>query len=921
MSSRRVLLGLAIALAGCHAPSATPTAKRSTVAVQPSAAPSPRLEDRPPVTVTGGGSLSPVDPAPPTSATPRPVATNAPAVPLAASLSGTVLAPPGILSNNGSGILSNNGSGVISDNGAGVIANNGSGYHALSVTQTALAGAKVYVLDAQGRTIRGGDGKALMATTDAQGRYAFTGDLPTHNFLLAVELADGKGLWQAILPKDAPSPRKVDLDVISTLTTGYILGQYVAGQADQQATLDKLPAAAEADTRAKAGAAFDLAGDQVPDRFSADVTLPVVEGLRKRDPAFDAQMEVVKSLLIAAGQSDFGNGQAATKTRFGRLKTVLPLPDGSFWLCSEDDGRIWSVDPAGTLHALAGTGVKGAAPAAGQAATAAALARPLGLTRDAAGKLVFIDGEKLFRVGDDGKLAVVCDRVARAEAVLPGGADTLWVPDFNGSAYRVVGPRAGTAFPPDFSASLPVGASPGRLQSAGSRADGGVCLVTGYSLSATDGYAVEGAGCILDAAGHAAAPPALPGHLLGVAQDGTWASLDLDGSLVFTSPDGKVLRCPAAQVAKLPAFGPFAQIKANHVDANGFWNVNFAFGNGKAYVFSMYEVHELSADGTVRHVAGLDPARVADGDANAVSLDTPTGLAPGTDGTLYLTDDALKQVLKRDLAGKITRFSGIGGWEISRLSRPSANKATLTYGSSPPIEFGVTYAAPAALARYSFPSLIRQDAKGQVMVLDMSSFLRRLEPNGDLKSVLDTGSGAAVADYLPQPDGTTLVALADAAGARVVRLAADGQQTVVVTVPGLKYNYSGIPLNLASGADGRVYVLASDTLYQVTAGALAPLHKDDRLLSTPDSGMGTVARLAVDATGRLYATIDDMLLRWAPGGSPLEVLAGPGGKLLNGTTADDSLQQPLSPAFGPGGDLYVVDRGNKQVKRLAAGQL
>jgi hypothetical protein len=912
------MLGLAIALVGCQAPATTPAAKRAPL-VRASAA-APKIDATNPVTVAGGGDLTPV--APPTSL-PSPGPTGKPTVapstaPVAITLSGSVVAPPGILSNNGSGILSNNGSGIISENGAGVIANNSGSYRLMAVQQAPLAGAKVYVLDAQGRTIRGKDGQALFAMTDAQGRYAFSGDLPTHNFLLAVELADGKGLWQAVLPKDAPSPRKVDLDLISTLTTTYILGKYVSTQADQQATLDKLPAAAEADTRAKAGSAFDKANEAVPSSFDAAVTVPVVEDLRGKDASFNDQLEVVKRLLIAAGQSDFGNGQAADKARFGRLQTVQPLADGSFWLCSQDDGRLWSIDPAGTLHALGGTGVKGAAPTAGQVATAAALVDPAGLTRDADGTAVFVAEDKVWRIGADGKLALLCDDAPRAEYVLADGSGGFWVPDFNGSVHHLKDGKLGAARAPRYN--LPAGASPGRLQSAGATADGHVRVVTGYDSSPTDFLAVKGAGSIIDASGTATPAPTLPGLLMGVAQDGTWVCLDTDGSLVFTPPSDPVERYPASQVAKLPDFGPFKQMKANDVDANGFWNVRFAHAAGKGYVFSMYEAHELTADGNVRHVAGLDPARVADGDANDVSLDTPTGVAAAADGKLYLTDDALKQVLVRDTAGKIRRFSGVGGWEIAGLSRPKPGSAMLSYGSNPAIEFGMTYQEVAAKARYSFPSLIRLDAQGQVMVLDMSAFLRRLEPNGDLRSVFDAGSGASIVDYVPLTDGTTLLAIADGTGARLVRLAADGTQTPVVTVPGLKYTYGGVPLNVAVGAGGQVYVLAKDTLYKVENGALTKLVQDARLLADDSDvgGMGTVARLAVDGGGKLYATVGDNLFRW---GTSLEVLAGPGGKLLSGSTVDDSLQGPLSPAFGANGDLYVVDTGNKQVKRLAAGQL
>lgn len=77
-----------------------------------------------------------------------------------------------------------------------------------------------------------------------------------------------------------------------------------------------------------------------------------------------------------------------------------------------------------------------------------------------------------------------------------------------------------------------------------------------------------------------------------------------------------------------------------------------------------------------------------------------------------------------------------------------------------------------------------------------------------------------------------------------------------------------------------------------------------------------------DAQGRLiWAPTPTELRRDAGSDGPGQVLAGPGGAFFAGSGVDDGLRSILRLAWGPNGDLYLLDGGAKQVKRIPAGQL
>jgi hypothetical protein len=368
-------------------------------------------------------------------------------------------APPpggGLVANNSAGIVSNNSGGIIANNAgsltgvvrapASLIANNAGniisgntgGYRLLgTVTEAPVGNATVKLLYADGRAVTGADGKPITAVTDAQGKYTFAGILPAKNLQVAVELGD-KGTLKAIASREGGEKRTVDVNLISTLTTGYILNQYVKGQADPNATFDKLPSSVEAETRAKATTAFEGGNTAVPARLTDTEVVQTVDALRQQSTTFNAQMEEVKKLLIAAGQSDLGAGRLGTEVNLDIVGNLLVTADGTLYITAPTDRRLWKLDAAGKLQTAAGIGTAGTESLTGKEGPTAPLASLRSVGLDAQGRFLIQEDDlsweledapacgRLSWLGTDGKLTEL-SRAVGAGVAVPGTGDEVIV--------------------------------------------------------------------------------------------------------------------------------------------------------------------------------------------------------------------------------------------------------------------------------------------------------------------------------------------------------------------------------------------------------------------------------------------------------------------------------------------------------------
>lgn len=938
--SRRVLVvAVATVLAACQGggPTTPTTPRRNASQAPASAAPS-----KP-------GPASPLPSAPAVglpSAAPGATAD-------AARVLGVVRLPAGLVANNGAGLVSNDGGGIIanhggailSNNGSGIVSNNGGAYH-LSATpeQVPVAGLRVDLLDGAGDPILE-DGQPVFTTTNAEGAYGFTVAPGDRNTLVRIGLPDGKGQAQAIVPR---ATARVDVDLVSTLTTTYILDRYVQGTGDAQATLDKLPADVEAETRARAAAALT----EAPPDLTASRVTALVDDLRRADPALDAQLETVKKLLIAAGQSNLGDGQVGTAVSLVDARDLLVAPDGSLFFTAANGKafdwkvprRVWRLGPDGRLAAVYD-------------------GSPRALALDAAGRLTFIDHDPLvspfndswtrvLAVGADGALVErlrVRDAYRFAVPDPDGGMLVVGVEDNAYVLERLPAQSSRPVAPPPLPAPDPAPAAV-RIGKYAPTPELNHVLGDLRGLARVADGVILASRTALMKLGAAASPvttlAAENARAMALGADGAlW--LEVDGKAVVRAPDGARTALagtpPATYVAIKPevAPNPFepppAQVPIMGAVARG--------ADGTGYVSDGARIFRAK-DGRFERVAGLEVGEAPpDQGAEALDLKTPAGLAVAPDGTLFVADRDAHRVYKIDPAGEVAVVAGTGE------AGPSGD------------------GGPATAAKLLRPTDLAIDPAGGLLVLDQTpadpegltrfkstpGVVRRIAPDGSIAVRHQPPAGTIVRALLPRRGATPWVVSEYSAtgeppspfgGAptsmRVDALPATGPATVVRALAEDLTGFAGF------AADGEgLYLWRGHELSRWTApagaiGLLKAFVGTKEVFNgvgekgfVPELGGEAVPiganRIAFDAAGRMTMALGDVkpgfgafnhhVVRYDPKTDALQLLAGAGSALFAGTGVDDGLKNPLKPVYDAAGNLYFLDVDHRQVKRIPADKL
>lgn len=822
------------------------------------------------------------------------------------TIRGTTVKPPsgsaagaGLVANNGAGIVSNNGGGIISNNSgslvgvvkapAGIISNASGGYRVLATAQVPVAGVRVQLRNAAGEAVLDKDGKAMTAVTDSQGQYAFSGFVPTRNLVLQVDLSAEKGRLQAIVSKSSTDKQVVDVDLVSTLVTGYILDQYVKGQADQQQTLDKLPANVEAETRAKATTALD-AGVAVPATLTPSAIVQTVNAMRVKDTTFDQQMETVKRLLIAAGQSDLGNGRLATEVALGYLEGMLCAPDGTLYLAAAGDRRVWRLSASGRIETYAGSGTADGSSLNGKKAVDANYASPSQLSLDAQGRLIIVEAgyddypaRRLTRIEADGTVSEL-EYNSGADLALQGAGDELWLlkgrlGNQKAELHAMGADKVQRLVHTFTSDETPAIRHP---LAAGRDAQGRLYIGAEIAVQGAVVYRFDPASKTMTRL-YAKVADNLKG--LSVDAAGNIFLVDAAGALKVQKPDGATVtllnQLPAGFTVDLDQPSNVSQVALAP--------------DGTAYLTQKRSLVYHLKNGQLTRVAGVDTTT---GDnAQNLALQSPSGVALMPGGGMVVGDAGLHQLVRIKADNTVSRLAGTG------------QKG-----------FGGDGAAATA-ATLDMPMSVRADGVGNVYFIDNDGYetyrIRKIATGGTI-STLKT-SPDIISDLAVSADGTVYYRTYRSVGmfddrAVVERLESNGTATTLLPESLGLYR----PGPLALGPDGALYALDSEKLYKWTAAQGAQLVKEDERLSDEAPG-----GLAIDAQGRIYLADSDAntVSRWNPATDEVTLIAGPDSANFAGTAADDSLSSPGYLALDAAGNLFISDTGHKQVKRLPADRL
>ncbi len=833
--------------------------------------------------------------APRKSTKPGPLAIVAPSTAPGPLASVGVAAAGGIIANNGGGVISNNGAaltgkvkmpagivanhggGLISDNGGAIVANNGGGLirlrrfpsvigrtrYALAAApeQKPLAGFEVRLVDAKGDPVLGADGKPLVTTTNGQGDYAFAGVKPSRNLVVEVVLPGDLGAVKAIVPREGGEKRTVDVDLVSTLTTGYIVSRYVRTQADPLATLEKLPADVEAATRQKAAAAVAASGTS-PDTLRDTDVVAAVDALRKGDAALDGQMETVKKLLVVAGASNLGSGMPALSVTLGDIHDIAVTSDGQLYIFCQNDKRVWRLREDGTIETAVGArGVPDGKDLDGQKGPEANLDFPKSIGTDNQGRLLVSEARGVYRLEADGTLRSlgagkgwVMAAGAGDEAIVAVLEDDAWTKTY--VFYRT---RPGAAperlfeqrvDPEDYGEEV--------FFLTGIAWDGGNYVYTGFRNGIAGRWELQ------------------RHDLVTRAVDTPWTNA---GGDVFFEANGDAIYVDKDGVVKARNVITGAAERTLPPKVPGF-PVTYALGpDGTAYAAKFGVVYRLEAGGPVR-IAGNPTGQPSGGDATKFTFEVLSDIAVLPSGEFYTIDTGRGLVYRVDAQAKLAEFGKIGGGNVQLLRTDPAGTLWMSDGDGAKI--GKFDAAGVWSAAYDVGGLINDFAVGA----DGTAYAVSWDIGGGRKRVVYKLSGGAKTKIFESDKGLT-VAL-DAAGTPFV--AGEGS------------------LRKWDGAAWKV--LKADARF-------------DFGLAITGLGMAAdkAGRLYLANSGTSDGS-PPIVFRYDPAGDAFKVIAGAGGTHFTGAAgADNGLKSPRTPGFDAQGNLYFSDTGNRQVKRISNSEL
>ncbi len=398
-------------------------------------------------------------------------------------------------------------------------------------------------------------------------------------------------------------------------------------------------------------------------------------------------------------------------------------------------------------------------------------------------------------------------------------------------------------------------------------------------------------------------------------------------------------------------------------------------------------IRRVDAHGNISTVAGAGEGFSGDGGpATAARLYLPYGVAVDGASNLYIADTGNQRIRRVDAHGNIatvagtgTRgFSGDGGpataaqlffphsvavdgagnlyiadTDNHRIRRVDAHGNIATVAGAEAFGFGGD-GGPATAAQLWQPESVAVDAAGNLYIADTENHrIRRVDAHGNISTFAGTEThgfsgdgGPATAARLDFPygvavDGAHNLYIADTFNSRIRRVDAHGD---IATVAGGGNPVDGVgdggpataarlrfPRGVAADGAGNLYIADTDNhrIRRVDAhGNIATVAGTETHGFSGDGGPATAARLsapwgvAVDGAGNLYiadrdnrrirrVAADGNIATFAGGGNPADQVGDDGPATAAGLS-------PVGVAVDGAGNVYIVDAGNDGIRRVGA---
>ena len=320
-------------------------------------------------------------------------------------------------------------------------------------------------------------------------------------------------------------------------------------------------------------------------------------------------------------------------------------------------------------------------------------------------------------------------------------------------------------------------------------------------------------------------------------------------------------------------------------------------------------VRKVTLDGVIWTAAGNGTFGFSGdgGPAAAALFDSPLGIAMDAAGNLYIADAGNNRVRKVTPGRVVSTVAGNG---ISGFSGDGG---------------------AATDARLSSPYSVAVDAAGNLYIADFSNHIRRVTPDGVIRTVAGNGisgfsgdGGPATSASFSSGSGMTLDAagnlyIADSGNGRVRKVTTGG---VISTIYVGHFNRDGIAVD----AIGNLYIATfgseSFDSYNITVRKVTPDGVSRIVFFAKDFGCDPTSGIAADSSGNIYLFYGGSygpVIKITPAGvySPV---AGGGG---DGTAGDGGLST-LAEFYGisgiaadAAGNLFITD-GNR-IRRVEFG--